>query len=60
MLQDLLIGGLIFFQIPNLLQSQQYFLFSTPRSFIVFQQEWMVVFASEFGIRIGLFHGTRI
>jgi hypothetical protein len=38
----------------------QHFLFSTPRSVIVFQQEWMVVFASALGIRKGIFHGTRI
>jgi hypothetical protein len=38
----------------------QYFLFSTPRSDIVFQQKLMVVFTSELDIRKGLFHGTRI
>jgi hypothetical protein len=39
----------------------QYFLVSTLRSVIVFQQEWMVVFASAaLGIKKGFFHGIRI
>jgi hypothetical protein len=36
------------------------FSFLHPRSVIAFQQALMVVFASAFGIRKGLFHGTRI
>jgi hypothetical protein len=38
----------------------QYFIFSTPRSVIVFQQALMVVFTSALDIGKGLFHGTRI
>jgi hypothetical protein len=34
----------------------QYYIFSTPGSAIVFQQEWMAVFASALGIKKGLFH----
>jgi hypothetical protein len=58
--------GVIVKYIPNLricvtmYVVPQYFLFSTPRSVIVLQQAFMVVFTFALDIRKGVFHGTRI